>query len=133
MPFLNTNDVGFRMRAGKTLDGSGHFAGTQAAGAGVNTLRGTVHNCSHAFDIGLPSPVRASVRMGNLYAESNILATNIALCHESAPPSKALVIQQCYIIRFPGEMQAFFCFAADSGQNIPREKDRACNFWAQAL
>ena len=72
------------------LDGTGNLAGTQATGAGVNTLGTAVYNRFDAPDVGLPGSVRTSVRVRNLYTESNILATNITFCHVSAPPLKGL-------------------------------------------
>ena len=39
------------------LDRSGDLIGTQAAGAGVNVTRGTVHNRLHTLDIRFPSSV----------------------------------------------------------------------------
>ena len=73
-----------------SLDGAGNLAGTQATGAGVNTLGAAIYNRLHATNVGLPSSVRTSVRMRNLDTESNILATNITFCHESAPPLTGL-------------------------------------------
>ena len=43
--------------------------------------RSTVDNRLHALDIGLPHSVGTSVRMGDLDAEGNALAADIALCH----------------------------------------------------
>ena len=62
-------------------DCAGDFPGTQAAGAGVNTLGSTIHNCFYAADIGFPSSVRTTMGVGNLNAESDVLAANITLCH----------------------------------------------------
>ena len=66
---------------------SSHLAGTNAAGAGVDVLGGTVHHSLYSSYIGLPGPVGSSMRMGNLNAESYTLTADIALCHLSAPPS----------------------------------------------
>ncbi|XOQ48975.1 MAG: hypothetical protein ACFWUM_08725 [Eubacteriales bacterium] len=76
-----------------SLDSTGNLAGTQAAGAGVNTLRCTVHNCFNTPNIGFPGSVRTSMRMGYSYTESHVLATNITFCHVSAPPLKRAVIE----------------------------------------
>lgn len=70
----------------KKSNSSFYFSGTHAAGAGVNPAGSTIHHCLNTSDIGLPSPVRATVRMGNLDAECNVLTTNFAFCHLSAPP-----------------------------------------------
>ncbi len=53
----------------------------------------TVHDRLNALYIGLPHSVRSSVGMGNLNAEGNALAANIALGHFAAPPilEKSLV------------------------------------------
>ena len=64
-------------------DGSLYFAGTQAAGAGVYTLRCTVNKCLYSSDIRFPSSVGTSVGMGDLNAKGYALAANIALCHFS--------------------------------------------------
>lgn len=63
------------------LDCSGNLTGTQAAGAGVNTLGSTIHNCSYAADIGFPGSVGTTMGVGNLNAESDVLAANLTLCH----------------------------------------------------
>ena len=57
------------------------LAGTQAAGAGVYTLRGTVHKRLDSLDVRLPSSVGASVRVRDLNAEGHVLAANFAFCH----------------------------------------------------
>ena len=108
----------------RSSNGTGNLAGTQAAGAGVNTLGGTVNNRFNAFDIGLPSPVRAPVRVRNPDSKSNILATYFTLCHVSAPPLKRcnivitlLFYQICQIIAslffyVPARIPKIFCRAA---------------------
>ena len=72
------------------LDSARYLTGTQAAGAGVDITGRPVHYRFHSSHVGLPSSVRTSVRMRNLDTESNILATNITFCHESAPPLTGL-------------------------------------------
>ena len=62
------------------------LSGTQAAGAGVHTLGGTVNDRLNAADVGLPATVGPSVRVGHTNAESNTLTAVITLCHCSAPP-----------------------------------------------
>ena len=44
--------------------------------------RSTVNDRLDALDVGLPSSVGTSVGMGDLNAERNALAANIALCHQ---------------------------------------------------
>ena len=63
------------------LDSSGHFAGTQATGAGVHALGSAVDNRLHPLDVGLPGTVGATVRVRNLNAEGNVLAAEITFCH----------------------------------------------------
>ena len=72
-----------------TLDGlhrAGDLSGTQAAGAGVHTLGGTINDRLNTTDVGLPATVGPSVRVGHTNAESNTLTAVITLCHCSAPP-----------------------------------------------
>lgn len=59
-------------------DGAGDLAGTQATGAGVDSLGGTGHHRLHTLDIGLPGTVGAAMGVGNLNAERNALTANIA-------------------------------------------------------
>ena len=68
------------------LDRSGDLIGTQAAGAGVNVTRGTVHNCLYTLDIRFPSSVRSPMGVRNLNSEGYALTADIAFCHLSAPP-----------------------------------------------
>ena len=56
-------------------DGSLYFAGTQAAGAGVDTAGSTVYNCLYSSDIGLPGTVRTAMGVRNLDTERDTLAT----------------------------------------------------------
>ena len=63
------------------LDSSGHFAGTQATGAGVHALGSSIDDRLHALDVGLPSPVGTTVGVGNFDAKGNILAAEITFCH----------------------------------------------------
>ena len=68
------------------LHRAGDLSGTQAAGAGVHTLGGTVNDRLDTADVGLPGTVGPSVRVRHADAESNTLAAVLALCHCSAPP-----------------------------------------------
>ena len=79
---------------GKASNSSLYFAGTQAAGAGVDTAGSTIYNCLYTSDIGLPGTVRTAMRVRNLDPESNALTTNFAFCHLSAPPYGAIIIMQ---------------------------------------
>ena len=62
------------------------LSGTQAAGAGVHTLGGTVNDRLNAANVGLPATVGPSVRVRHTDTEGNTLAAVITLCHCSAPP-----------------------------------------------
>ena len=68
------------------LHRAGDLSGTQAAGAGVHTLGGTVNDRLDTADVGLPGTVGPSVRVRHTNTESHALAADIALCHCSAPP-----------------------------------------------
>jgi hypothetical protein len=96
------------MRIQQDSDSTLNFSGTQAAGAGVNPLGRAVDDRLDATYVHLPCSAGTSVRVGNLRAESNFLAANIAFCHLSAPPSGLLPKQQIYVIRFEVQLQAFF-------------------------
>ena len=62
-------------------DSAGNLARAQAAGAGVDVLGRTVYNSLNTLHVRLPGAVRPTMRVGNLDAEGNALATTIALCH----------------------------------------------------
>ena len=82
---LHTRVTGFDpyhfCRKCSTLHRAGDLAGTQATGAGVNPLRRTVDDGLDALDIGLPSAVRTSVRVGYANTECYTLAAEITFCH----------------------------------------------------
>ena len=99
-------------------DGAGNLAGTQAAGAGVNALRGAVHDRLDASDVRLPGSVRTSMGMGHLNAKRNILATNFTLCHVCTSFEDDIIgLQHSYFIRFSREKQVFFQFFPHSFAN----------------
>ena len=62
-------------------DSSLNLVRTEASGTGVHMARSTVHNSLDPLYVGLPSSVGTSVRVGNLNAEGNTLATIITLSH----------------------------------------------------
>ena len=62
------------------------FTGAQASGANIDMFRSTVYNSFNSFDVGLPSSVASSVRVGNLNAESNIFSADFTFCHAVTPP-----------------------------------------------
>ena len=62
-------------------DGALNLVRTQASCTDIHMARSTVNDRLDALDVGLPSSVGTSVGMGDLNAERNALAANIALCH----------------------------------------------------
>ena len=56
-------------------DRAGNFTRAQAAGAGVDILRGTLDDRLHALDIGVPGTVAPTMRVRNLDTERDTLAT----------------------------------------------------------
>ena len=56
--------------------------------------RSTVNDRLDALDVGLPSSVGTSVGMGDLNAERNALAAEIALCQIAAPPIVMKIIKK---------------------------------------
>lgn len=94
----------------RPLYSTGHLAGPQATGAGINPFRGTIHNSLDTLDIGFPSAVGTSVRVGYLNTESDALSADITFSHTvlhlllQSRKEK----QQMYISRFPLGKQAFF-------------------------
>ena len=63
------------------LYGPGYFSGTQAAGASVHALGGSVNDCLDPTDIGLPGTVGMPHRVGNLAAKRHALAAEFTFCH----------------------------------------------------
>ena len=55
---------------------------TQTSCTNIHMARSTVNDRLDALDVGLPCTVGSSVRMGDLNAERNALAADIALCHQ---------------------------------------------------
>ena len=58
-----------------------NLSAAEAASAYVDMLRSTVNDSLNALHIGLPHTIGTSVGMGHLDAESNILVTELTLCH----------------------------------------------------
>ena len=58
-----------------------NLTGTEASCTDVNMTGGTVNNSLYLTDVGLPSSVGLSVRVGNVMTERNALAADFALCH----------------------------------------------------
>ena len=49
--------------------------------ANVNSLVSSAYDSLYSSDVGLPSSVGLSVRVGNIMTECNALAADFALCH----------------------------------------------------
>ena len=58
------------------LYSSGNLTASKAAGANVNVLYSTVEISLDSSDIGLPTSVGLSVRVGNVATECNALSAN---------------------------------------------------------
>ena len=98
-------------------DCTGDLSRTQATGAGVNTLRGTVHHRLDTADVGLPGTVGTSVGVRNLNAEGNTLSAEITLSHmgctsftrkKSRKTSSSLKSTNSILADFRKEIKAFF-------------------------
>ena len=105
-------------------DRAGNFTRAQAAGAGVDILRGTVHDCLHTLDVGVPGTVAPTMRVRNLNAERNALITARTFGHNCLH----LLFNSCTIIpdkltncKPPWRKNStffakFFCAAAHRGK-----------------
>ena len=62
-------------------DCTGHIAGAQTPCTDVDMARRAVDNSLDALDIGLPGPIGASVRMGNLDSKGHAFAAKITFSH----------------------------------------------------
>ena len=92
-------------------DRAGNFTRAQAAGAGVDILRGTVHDRLHALDIGVPGTVAPTMRVRNLDTKGNTLAAAFTFSHGTCTSCSEVRNQNNqldYCSRLPGKMQAFF-------------------------
>jgi len=74
--------VGLSICFAKLLDCALNLVRAEASCADVNMARSTVNDRLDTLDVGLPCTVGSSVRMGDLNAERNALAADIALCHQ---------------------------------------------------
>lgn len=107
----------FRVILKIKLHSAGDLAAAQAASADVNMLGASVHDGLDALHIGLPCTVGSSVRMGDLNAERNALAANIALCHHcTSLPLKVvrrLKTPTIIIAELPEKCKHFFPVSAN--------------------
>ena len=62
-------------------DSTGDFAGTQTPGTNIYMAGGTIDDCLHTLDIGLPRAVGPPVGMGNLNAKGHTLVTELTFSH----------------------------------------------------
>ena len=69
-----------------SVSGSLDLTRTEAVGAHIDVLGRTVDDRLHPLDIGLPRPVGAAVRVGNLDAEHDALVAEITFSHSFLPP-----------------------------------------------
>jgi len=63
------------------LDCTLNFVGTQAPGANLECLGGSVYNRFNRAHIRFPGAVGSSVRVGNLNTEGYTFSTNFTFCH----------------------------------------------------
>ena len=83
-----------RSRPAQKSDCALDLVGTEASCTDVYMAGGTVNDCFHALDVGLPSSVGTSVGVRDLNAERNTLAAEIALCQIAAPPIVMKIIKK---------------------------------------
>lgn len=88
---------------------AGDLSGTQATGAGVDPLGGTVDDRLDPLDVRLPRAIGTPVRVRHADAESHALAAEIAFCHGSAPPSfgRRMIPAVVHILDIPAEGHTF--------------------------
>lgn len=68
------------------LDGSGHFAGAQAAGADVKPFGAAVDTSFNPLYIGFPLTIGPYMGMAVFFAEADAFAADIAFGHFHVPP-----------------------------------------------
>jgi hypothetical protein len=64
-----------------TPSGALNFTGTEASGADIHMSGSAIHDSLDTLHVGLPGTVGTTVRVGNLNAEGDALATKIAFSH----------------------------------------------------
>ena len=62
-------------------DRAGDLTGAQATGANVDVFGRTVHDRFHAFDIGFPRTIGATMRVRHTDTEGHALSANITFSH----------------------------------------------------
>ena len=82
----------------RNLDGAGDLTTAQAGRADMNGLVRATDNRLHATNVGLPSAVGASMRVGDLAAEADAFSTDIAFCHGFSTSCVVLFIRNEWII-----------------------------------
>ena len=68
------------------LHSAGDLTRTEASGAHIDVLGRAVDNRLDALHIGLPGPVGAAMRVGDLDTEHNALVTEFTFGHSLEPP-----------------------------------------------
>ncbi len=58
-----------------------NFAGLKAMRTNMHSFGSAVYHAFHSLNVGLPNPVRSSMRMAYVVTKMNALATNITLSH----------------------------------------------------
>ena len=62
-------------------DCAGNFTGTQTPGTNVHMAGRITDDRLNTLDVGLPSTIGTSVRMGDLNTKGHALVAKLALCH----------------------------------------------------
>ena len=81
MPLENRKSSHENVRAFSVSLRAGNFARAQATGANRHGGGGPVNDCLYLTDIGLPSSVCFTMRVGNCLSKNNALSANATLCH----------------------------------------------------
>ena len=80
-------------------DGAFDLIGTEASCTDVDMAGRTIDDSFHALYVGLPHSVGTSVGVGDLNAERNTLAADIALCQLLHLQSLGKIIQKSGVTR----------------------------------
>ena len=104
------------------LDSSGNFTGTQTPGTNVHMARGTIDDCLHTLDIGLPRPVGTPVGVGHLDAKGNTLVTELTLSH----PLHLLAVLNRRVPKAPSDIITEFDRNCKHKMKKPQKFLRSC-------
>src|SRR4029453_2188674 len=104
------------------------FARLQAGGADVDPLGAAVHDGANALDVGVPSPLRAPVRVADAHAEPRLLAAAGAHgCHQTPLGTGSGTLKDSNGIQKPPNVTA-----VTSARESPRGAGTRC-FGARCL